>query len=342
MSKVGLLTFHHVHNYGAVLQCWSSVQVLRTLGHTVTVLDYRPHDPRLARRGLRRFVPSLGHWKMRWFVTRNLPMSEGPLRTVEELDAFVRRSSFDALVCGSDQVWMTYGSDPLDKAYFLGVGPTTGMRRISYAPSSGPLNSFGPHKSEAHALLANFQALSARDPNTQAAVVDAGLPEPQRVVDPTLLANFEPLVQGGSPTVTVLGPVDDATSELALRAARRLGVPLVAVGTRCRLADAQKPFASPSEWVTHIARARLVITSLFHGAAVSLSCRSPFLAVGAGGRAFKLEQLCAQFDIAERLLQKKDDRYELEDWMLDLDYSVLGPKVDQAIASSTDYLRGAV
>ena len=40
--KTGILTFSAADNYGAMLQCRCLYEVLRGLGHDVSVIDYRP------------------------------------------------------------------------------------------------------------------------------------------------------------------------------------------------------------------------------------------------------------------------------------------------------------
>ena len=40
--KLGILTFHSVDNYGAVLQAFALQMYLKTLGHDVEIIDYRP------------------------------------------------------------------------------------------------------------------------------------------------------------------------------------------------------------------------------------------------------------------------------------------------------------
>ena len=62
MAKVGILTFHHTNNYGAVLQACSLYRAVERLGHTVEVLDYRP----LAARRM------YGHW---WISRKVLPVA---------------------------------------------------------------------------------------------------------------------------------------------------------------------------------------------------------------------------------------------------------------------------
>lgn len=39
--KIGILTFHRAHNYGAVLQCYALQKTINGLGHKADVIDYR-------------------------------------------------------------------------------------------------------------------------------------------------------------------------------------------------------------------------------------------------------------------------------------------------------------
>ena len=39
--RIGILTFHRAHSYGAVLQCYALQQTLAQMEHEVWVIDYR-------------------------------------------------------------------------------------------------------------------------------------------------------------------------------------------------------------------------------------------------------------------------------------------------------------
>ena len=39
--KIGIVTFHSAHNYGAVLQAWSLQQYLKQQGHEVEIVNLR-------------------------------------------------------------------------------------------------------------------------------------------------------------------------------------------------------------------------------------------------------------------------------------------------------------
>ena len=44
--KIGILTFHRSHNYGAFLQCYSLVEVLKNLRHEVSVIGFNNISPK--------------------------------------------------------------------------------------------------------------------------------------------------------------------------------------------------------------------------------------------------------------------------------------------------------
>ena len=39
--KIGILTFHNAINYGAVLQAYATQELLKSMGHSAEVIDYR-------------------------------------------------------------------------------------------------------------------------------------------------------------------------------------------------------------------------------------------------------------------------------------------------------------
>ena len=40
--KIGILTFHCAHNYGAVLQAYALQEAVKELGYDVEIINYRP------------------------------------------------------------------------------------------------------------------------------------------------------------------------------------------------------------------------------------------------------------------------------------------------------------
>jgi len=266
-------------------------------------------------------------------------------KTPEHVDAMLSEGRYDRLVCGSDQVWLINGNLPFDRTYFLGVGQGVSLRRVSYAPSAGNIESYGADSERVRELVHQLNAVSVRDQNTLKLINDLGVNGVQRVVDPSLLADFTPMI-GPRPYdrdyIAVVGGTNPATERLVRATADRRKLAVVAVGTQCSSADTEKRFVDAGDWVTWLAHARGVITSLFHGAAVSIALRRPFLAIDAGGRAFKLTDLLDRFGLGDNFLSVRDAEYPVDDRWLDMNYDQVETVIQVDVKSSREFLRGAL
>jgi hypothetical protein len=347
MRSVGLITFHHVPNFGACLQAWSLVQTMQRMGCSVEVIDYRPPGlgPLIKRRGIKALFPSIGQWRMRRFVADHLPLTPTFTRH-EEVVEYLRRRRYDCVVCGSDQIWMMDDRIGFDSTYYLDFGNDLPTRRVSYAPSCGNMESYGQYSGQVGRLFSAFHSISARDENTLRLLASVGISGATHVVDPTFLADFDSITQPWrieGDYLAVVGPVDSAACSFIREIAAQLKLPVVAAGTHCSTADCQRRFVHAGEWASCIKNARFVVTSLFHGSALSIRFRKPFIAIDAGGRGFKLTDLLNRFALVKRFVARDaNGNYPLHDELLEIDYSDAETRISQATAVSLDYLRGAV
>lgn len=79
-QKVGVITIHHVPNYGAFLQAWALATAIKQLGHSVEVIDYRPASAvefyrRRSANSRFRILKSFAAWRSVRFMTKHLPLS---------------------------------------------------------------------------------------------------------------------------------------------------------------------------------------------------------------------------------------------------------------------------
>ena len=145
--KIGILTFHCAHNYGAVLQCYALQEVLKGMGHTVEVMDYRPsylkapYDIVSFRRIQSRNPIRL----MKGMISEFLSLPERIIRH-KGFDRFIKEqlclsapgipSDCDAYVMGSDQIWNPGITQGFDGVYFGYLPFPKGHRSyIAYAAS---------------------------------------------------------------------------------------------------------------------------------------------------------------------------------------------------------------
>ncbi len=127
--KVGILTFHHAHNSGAMLQVLALQTYLQNTGHEVSVIHYR------VSRVDRSYAasPTTRKEKFEEFMRKHLRLS--PLyRSLAELQK--AEHPYDAIIAGSDQIWNETILGGLNSAYFCNFGKPE-QRRIIYGASLG-------------------------------------------------------------------------------------------------------------------------------------------------------------------------------------------------------------
>ncbi|HON93206.1 MAG TPA: polysaccharide pyruvyl transferase family protein [Sedimentisphaerales bacterium] len=320
--RVGILTFHHVPNYGAVLQAYALSHAVRDLGHDPLILDYRPwrattHYLWAAVR-TRPWMPEMRRiLRIQRFVRRELPLSKRRIRS--GLDIGGIDATVDAQISGSDQIWCwgkpwTYRK--YDSAFFL-AHTRDGIRRIAYAPSCGGMTSFGSRVREAAALLNRFDALSARDENTQRLVQEATGRVCELVLDPIFLHDFGQLEAPASCRVSA-SPYMVVCGTLSARDRARLKMVSLALGLRSvsmfqfdSAADENILDPEPTEWLSIIRNASFVVTNLFHGLAFTLHFGRPFAAVTTSYSGAKITDLLRRL----RLTHRSVDHVDLEEFV---------------------------
>lgn len=153
--KIGILTFHRAINYGAVLQAYALQEVLKEMGHNVSIIDYRPLAIEKER-----MILSLYHF----FSESNLPLTDrlklligrifslfSRQKAIREFDIFLSSRlnvspqvignkipmKYDCYIFGSDQIWNPRILNGFDNVY-LGQFPVDkGSVKVAYAASMG-------------------------------------------------------------------------------------------------------------------------------------------------------------------------------------------------------------
>ena len=197
MARVGILTFQHADNYGAVLQAYGLSEAIEALGHDVEVLDYRPIAARRVYgrwpRQPKMVLPfAIRRWRFHRFRQSYLPLSSRVYWTADDLKRCPPH--VDCVVCGSDQVWNV--ASPIrgfDPAFFLEFLEGPGPRRISYAATFGHAEDLGVYRQRIRDLLSRFDHLSVRDVKSQNMIRDLVGRSAEHVLDPSFLADYDPI-----------------------------------------------------------------------------------------------------------------------------------------------------
>lgn len=274
--KIGILTFHSAQNYGAALQCRCLYEVLRSLGHEVSVIDYRPDY----------LTAPYKLWKSS-FAKHPMTMLKvsaklaGAMKREAAFKAFesglhlspVDGSSFDAIFYGSDQIWNRNISGGVDPMFYAGAPIAAMTRNIAYAASDGDIVPNPEELKVIRRYLHNFYRIGVREKTMLERMDQAGIPAVLNI-DPVILAGTEVLDQICAPVkekdyVLTYEAIDDPkVASLAANIAAENGLKVLPVA-RTPYSKGRNKYG-PAEFITLIKNASHVVTTSFHATALSI------------------------------------------------------------------------
>ncbi len=304
--KIGILTFHRAHNYGAVLQCYALQETLKSMGHDVNVINYIQktidetyHDHRSF--SLRTFakklpIASWGYALKSLYIDINTVINGSQRKRVFEQFVHNRLNitpecsqnnipqDFDVYIVGSDMVWDDVCTGGCFDDVFLGnFAHNTSAKLLGYAVS-GTARSFerlGKDFNYKH--LTNFYNVSIRERSFADIVKKFTGKDYPVCLDPTLLANskiWEPLLNSKWETrnyivtyyIRVSGVDKAVINEKVRNYANEQGYEIVNL-------DATAEAIPVEEFLSIIRYSKYMVTDSFHGIIFSLLFHRSFNAL---------------------------------------------------------------
>ncbi len=331
--NIGIITFQRAFNLGAQMQMYALNEFLTGLGHNVVILDY--HNPAIDDGYVTTF--NVNKYKKYFHIS----FVKGVLSFLRDIQIFIlpfnraknrkylsflqnnfrlsRRFEkeenmpvdFDLLITGSDQVWnysLTAGRKPV---YFLDNGSKTNckVRKISYAASSEyeSFRSLEEDKDYICSQLVRFDWISTREREFSTFLKDKMGLETTTVIDPTFLLSKESFVKiSKKPSISNYVCVFfvekcKPAHKLAQVIAKERGLKIVEIGTpRLRASSPNQAFG-PEEMLGYLLYADVVISTSFHGTALSIIGRKDFYTVYEEP-SMRINELLSNFGLEDRLL----------------------------------------
>lgn len=304
--KIGILTFHCAHNYGAVLQAYALQSYLCGLGHDARIVDYRPV---YLTRPYNRFrliywfskKPARGIWKIfnefrvfsarkkrrlnfENFISRRLRLRD--YRQPSDLRAF------DLVLLGSDQIWNSGITGGHNDDLYWGISVSVPV--ASYAASTPKIGIGKAEREYISRALDHMLAVSVREESLKESFTPLTTHPVVQVLDPTLLADaevYDSLCAGFAvpdrPYVLVYQiAYNKSLGRIATELARRIDGEVIEISAFLespRIRGSRRiDTASPEDFIGYIRNAACVVTSSFHGTALSIVFRRPFVTVRLG------------------------------------------------------------
>lgn len=351
--KVGILTFHRAHNYGAVLQCYALQEILKRRGHDVKVIDYR--QPWIeefysffslsmlrqaegtvaklsyVKKNLKKFLLAPFR-KSRFSAFRNMYLEQTmPCGLDIPYD-------FDCYVIGSDQLWSLHClGGQKDDVYFGKFGRKAGSLVVGYAISAD-MKSIDTIGDELSVLTSGFDALSMREKEIADKVSSYSGRSCRVCLDPTLLTDmsiWRPVIDDkwkNKRYVLVYEVRWSAENKgLLQRKARELAD---RIGEGCEVVNLSGMSRSVSDFVSLFRYAQYVVTTSFHGTVFSILFERPFYALPLwNGYDLRYRELLDNLGVSDRLMSP-----ESVFMPYDMDYSEIRVRLDDMRRASLEFI----
>lgn len=287
--KIGILTFHWATNYGAVLQCYALQEYLKSLGHEVEVINYKPsqYDESLYKFlryrkffHIKEYVSTLKMEKeLVCFRDNHLNMTNRVF-TCDSMASVA--AQYDVIISGSDQVLNPSflmggeGAHRITPTYFLDF-PFEG-KRVGYALSFGCVSYPEQAMKEARRHINVFDHISVRESSGIRIVAEMGRKDTVVVSDPTLLMSssfYHSLADEGQ-----VSNDERYIYSFFIRHIAERKCALATIFSRRKLIwNNEDGSRSVQNWLYKIKQAEFVVTDSFHCMVMCLKLHKPFAVV---------------------------------------------------------------
>jgi hypothetical protein len=368
--KVGVITFHNAHNYGATLQTWALQRALAGAllagGERIEpcVVHYHPFSIDrtylLTRRtgllGLIKKATLLVKKKDRLRLTRFNRYSSFIKSNLVLLGDYTDNAELeradiklDAYITGSDQVWNFKLTDGYDPAYFLEF-VKDGAKKISYAASTGGDRIERQYAEDFVKNLRTFTAVSVREPSLGAQLAKLAKIEAVDVVDPTLLLNrqdydaIKKQTYWKEPYILVYSiQRNKKFKKFVNKLSKEMGLPVIQRKMTKQYINELGKFwtHTPGEFLGDIEGAEFVLTNSFHGTVFSIIYEKPFLSMLHTVTGARTAQLLERLGLESHIVSGLKDFHD-PDLMYVNDWGAVKARLSDQREKSFEFLRKAL
>lgn len=293
--KIGILTYHRSHNYGALLQAAALRYFLSSLGHDVFFIDYWPeYHKRMYRIIDIQYIKEHSLFESFKYLLREslvLPIKIGRKQKFykfigKNIEPYCKGVDdwFDCIIYGSDQIWRKQpGLNKQFNPVYFGDGNFKTHHHVSYAASMGVESLEEEDSEKINKWLGKFKAISVRETSLKKYLDSIGVNDVKLSIDPTLLLDKEEWKRlalknnfGNDKKRYALfydlmaGSFD---KEVIRKYADKRGLELITITGSAKCCNYKKNIhavLNPFEMINYVSNAECVFTSSYHGLVFSL------------------------------------------------------------------------
>ena len=305
MAKINLLTIHWGNSYGGTMQTYATIKLLKELGHDVTLINLI--HPRLKNKLFKKHNTRFS-WiieDIQFSMFRLLHFGHMTKRMYSIKDSVI--PDCDVTIVGSDQVWNSDITGPLQLSYFLDF--VNRGDKLSFASSFGKFEweSDDETTKTVKNYLLKFKAISVREESGVSICKDVFDTDAVLVLDPTLVyGKYDDIIKDNKPRHTILTFLlkpNKNTKAICKMVSNEIKLPLYSPHRIIR-----SILLGPNSWLKRMKNSDFIITDSFHGLAFSLIFHKNFIVLCADDKKFaRLHSLLSLVHLEDRYVQSIDD-----------------------------------
>lgn len=327
--KTGILTYHCAHNYGAVLQCYALQEYLKSLGHEVYVINYRPR--------YLKYGPFIWY---NWFSLNPIKCSAKIVFQLHTLSIQIKRfkafkhfinkylnisklnlqkeqKEIKCFIFGSDQIWRkTKGK--FDSIYFGNFIAAKNCKLISYAASMGLNQLTEEDKKTISQWLNTFNTITVREISLKKILTPILNKNVEVTIDPTFLLNSNEwdkianIPQHKKPYILIYQVIENKeTYKIAQIVAEKLNAEIIEMASNIKKTSTNYHMiytASPEEFLGWIKNAKFVVTTSFHGTAFSIIYKKAFISIKQNKASdLRIDSLLSCYNLKQRFISASNE-----------------------------------
>ncbi len=362
--KIGILTYHRSHNYGALFQALALKTYIENTDNDVSFIDYFPDYHAENYKLLPYFSYLSLKNKIKVFIRLVFVVKKTKRRREKYFDFIrsvfaleddavikdaeqLRHRKYDLVIYGSDQIWrkQNFPSYKEFNPVYFGdfVQATT---KIAYAASMGKLCMEEKDKEQVKKYLHNFDAIAVRENELKDYLSDLTEQSLKVVLDPVFLLEKKQwedicnLRANGNEKYLLFYNIMKSYEEEKIVESIAQTLSLKVYEIRGRVYPFNKKGrlkyqdAGPKEFLNLLYNASFVVATSFHGVAFSVLFNKPFIATGMKNNAGRVQSLLENVTLSDRYV---NSLHELPA-NLHIEYTQVNEKLQHLRVDSKNYL----
>lgn len=369
MKKIGIITFHNAHNYGAMLQAFALQEKVKNMNYNVEIINYR--NPKFeegykvanwkkinAKQYIKNIIKSTVLRKQyygRYNAFKQFERDKFKLSEVYESEEnlLANPPMYDVYIAGSDQIWNTNIVGRLSDAYTLNFKTYDGIK-ISYAASIGNSNIDEKYTDEFKKKIEKIDYISVREENAKHELQKIIEKNVNVVLDPTLLLSkehWENIINKSlnknrikeKYILVYIFKEKPEYIEMVNYLSEKTGYKIVQFNIKSKykntLCSAYE--SGPIEFIDLIKNAEYVCTDSFHGTVFSIIFNKAFFVFPFESTISRFNNLLGKLNLLDRIISSKSE-FEKIDFNKKIDYIEVNELLEEERKKSVLFLENAI